>query len=223
MAKNMVNKGISFMAGHYCSAAAIAASDIYEKEAILQISPGATHLLLTARGLASVCRVSGRDEQQGIIARNLLADQFGGKKVAIVHDDQNYSQQLADAAKAQLNSRGVNEAIFQVVKPGAKDYEALVTTLKRNRIDVLYYGGYHKEAGLIARGLHSHGMSVVLITGDNLATGKFWIADGRGGEGTLMTFPPDSGKLKHGRAVANEMRKQGHKPGPLALRTYAAI
>ena len=129
VAKFMVNQGVNFVAGHFCSAASIAASDIYSQDDILLISPASTHPLLTDRGLENVFRVSGRDDQQGIIAGNLLADQFGGKKVAIVHDGQPYSLSLAEAAKSQLNSRGMNESVFQAVEPGAKDYGALVTTL----------------------------------------------------------------------------------------------
>ncbi len=223
VAKSMINQGVNLMVGHFCSAASIAASNVYAEEGILQISPAATHPLFTDRGLRNVYRVSGRDDQQGVIAGDLMADQFGGKKLAIVHDGQSYSLSLARAAKAQLNARGVNEALFHTVKPGAKDYAALVTKLKRNEIEVLYYGGYHREAGLIMRGLHAQGMSVVLISGDDLATGKYWIITGAAGEGTLITFPPDTSKLKHGRSVADDMRKRGFKPELHALRTYAAI
>lgn len=223
VAKSMVNQGINFMAGHFCSAASIAASDVYAQEGILQISPASTHPLFTERGLSNVYRVSGRDDQQGVIAGNLMADRFGGKRLAIVHDGQGYSQSLARAAKTQLNTRGVNEAIYKAVKPGAKNYAELVSMLKRNKIDVLYYGGYHREAGLIMRRLHAQGMSVLLISGDDLATGKFWIITGAAGEGSLMTFPPDPAKFKPGRGVAADMKKRGFKPEMHALRTYAAI
>lgn len=223
VAKSMVNQGASFVAGHFCSAASIATSDIYNNDSILMISPASTYPLLTDRGLKNVYRVSGRDDRQGIIAGNMLADQFGGKKIAIVHDRQAYSQSLAAAAKSQLNSRGINEALFQAITPEAKDYAGLVTTLKRNEIDVLYYGGYHREAGTIMRGIHAQGMSLVMVSGDDLATGKYWIIAGVAGEGTLITFPHDPVKSKHGRPVADALRKLGHKPALFSMRTYGAI
>ncbi len=222
-AKSLVNQGVNFMAGHFCSAASITASDIYHKEGIVMISPSASHPFLTERGLENVYRVSGRDDQQGIVAGNLLADQFDGKKVAIVHDGQAYSMSLADTAKAQLNARGINEALYQTIKPGEKSYAALVTTMKEKQIDVLYYGGYHREAGLIRREMEKQGLSAVLMSGDDLATGKYWIVSGKAGAGTLMTFPPDPSKSKHGRRLADEMRKKGMKPGLHAFRAYAAM
>ncbi len=140
-----------------------------------------------------------------------------------MHDGQAYSQGLAAAAKSQLNSRGINEALFQTVAAGAKDYAGLVTTLKRNEIDVLYYGGYHREAGTIMRGMHKQVISVVMVSGDDLATGKYWIITGLAGEGTLITFPHDPVKSKHGRTVADALRKRGHKPALFSMRTYGAI
>ena len=103
---------------------------------------------------------------------------LAARSIVIVHDGQAYSHDLAAATKILLNSRGINEALFQTVATGAKDYAGLVTTLKRNEIDVLYYGGYHREAGTIMRGMHGQGMSVVTVSGNDLATGKYWIITG---------------------------------------------
>lgn len=149
VAKSLLNQGVIFVAGHFCSAASIAASDVYNLEGVLQISPASTNPNFTERGFKNVYRVIGRDDQQGSIAGNYLADTFGGKRVAIAHDKQPYSKSLAEATKAQLNERGMNEALYETIGTGKKDYSAFVAMLKRNRIDVLYYGGYHREAALI--------------------------------------------------------------------------
>ena len=39
VANSMVNKGVVFMAGHFCSGSSIPASNVYNEEDILQISP----------------------------------------------------------------------------------------------------------------------------------------------------------------------------------------
>ncbi|MDA1101532.1 MAG: branched-chain amino acid ABC transporter substrate-binding protein [Proteobacteria bacterium] len=223
VANSMVNKGVSLMVGHFCSGSSLPASEVYNEEGILQISPASTNPMLTERGLDNVFRVCGRDDQQGTIAGNFLADKFSGKNVAIAHDSQAYSKNLADAAKVQMNKRGMNEAMYDTIIAGKKDYSSFVTEMKLNEIDVLYYGGYHAEAGLIARQMRAQGMSTVLISGDDLVTGKYWAITGAAGEGTLMTFGPDARKSMPAKPVVETMRKGGFEPEGSTLYTYAAI
>ena len=42
VANQMVNKGVKFMAGHFCSGSSIPASAVYDEEGIVQISPAST-------------------------------------------------------------------------------------------------------------------------------------------------------------------------------------
>ncbi len=223
VAKSMLNQGVSFMAGHFCSGASISAADIYNEEGILQISPASTNPALTERGYDNVYRVCGRDDQQGTIAGGLLADKFGGKKIAIAHDKRRYSKSLADAAKTQLNARGINEEVYTTIKPGRKDYSAFVNKMEKERIDVLYYGGYHREAGLIVRQMRARRLSTILVSGDDLATKKYWAITGAAGEGTLMTFPPDPRVSASGKSVATGLRKAGFDPAGFTLHAYAAV
>jgi branched-chain amino acid transport system substrate-binding protein len=223
VANSMVNKGIAFMAGHFCSGSSIPASNVYNEEGILQISPASTNPALTDRGYDNVYRVCGRDDQQGSIAGNFLADKFGKSKIAVVHDKQAYSKGLADATKAQLNKRGVNESLYDTVNAGEKDYSAFVTKLKQQKIDVLYYGGYHTEAGLIVRQMREQGMKTLLISGDALVTDEYWAITGDSGEGTLMTFGPDPRKSPDAKDVVASFRKDNYDPEGYTLYTYAAI
>jgi branched-chain amino acid transport system substrate-binding protein len=223
VANQMVNKKVALLAGHFCSGSSIPASDVYKEEGILQISPASTNPALTDRGYANVYRVCGRDDQQGAIAGEYLAKNFKDKKIAIVHDKQAYSKGLADATKAQLNKLGVKEAMYETITNGEKDYSALVTKLKAAGIDVLYYGGYHTEAGLIVRQMRDQGMKTQLISGDALVTEEFWAITGAAGEGTLMTFGPDARKFPAAKEVVDSFRKDKYEPEGYTLYTYAAI
>lgn len=77
-----------FVAGHFCSGSSIPASNVYEEEGILQISPTSTNPKLTDEGGDNVFRTCGRDDQQGEVAGNFLADHYSDKRIAIVHDKQ---------------------------------------------------------------------------------------------------------------------------------------
>ncbi len=223
VANQMVNKGVKFMAGHFCSGSSIPASQVYQTENILMISPGSTNPKLTERGMSNVFRVCGRDDQQGQVAGDFIADKFKGKRIAVVHDKQAYSQGLAEETMKQLKKRGVSLAMTGTVTPKEKDYSAIVTRLKKNRIDILFYGGYHAEAGLIVRQMREQGLTTRLVSGDALVTQEFWNITGKLGEGTLMTFSPDPRKNPKVAPLVAQFKAQGFSAEGYTLYTYAAI
>ncbi|MBK8908960.1 MAG: branched-chain amino acid ABC transporter substrate-binding protein [Rhodospirillales bacterium] len=223
VANQFAGKGVVFVAGHFCSGSSIPASDVYEEEDILQISPASTNPQLTEAGKDNVFRTCGRDDQQGIVAGNYMADNFSGKQIAIVHDKQAYSKGLADETKKQLNARGIEEVMYETITPGEKDYSALVSKLKSAGVEILYYGGYHTEAGLIVRQMHEQGMDTTLISGDALVTDEYWSITGDLGEGTLMTFSPDPRKNPNAQPIVKKFRDKGIEPEGYTLYTYGAI
>ena len=223
VANQMVNDGVVFMAGHFCSGSSIPASQVYTEEGILQISPASTNPALTDEGGDNVFRVCGRDDQQGSIAAQLLADNFADAQIAIIHDRTAYGKGLADATLASLNDLGIQEALYQAYNAGESDYSALVTRLNAENIDVLYVGGYHTEAGLMVRQMREQGMDTQLVSGDALVTEEFWSITGDAGEGTLMTFGPDARQLESAADVVARFTEMGIDPEGYTLYTYAAI
>lgn len=223
VANQFVNKGVKFVAGHFCSGSSIPASAVYNEEGIIQISPASTNPQLTEQGFKGVFRTCGRDDQQGEVAGKFIADNYKGKKIAIVHDKQAYSKGLADETQKALEGLGIKPALTETVTPGEKDYSALVTKLKQAGIDVLYYGGYHTEAGLIVRQMREQGMETQLISGDALVSDEYWSITGDSGAGTLMTFSPDPAKNPTAKPVVEAFEAIGYKPEGYTLYTYGAI
>ncbi len=223
VANKLVSQKVVFVAGHFCSSSSIPASKVYNEEGILQMSPASTNPKLTEQGYYNVFRTCGRDDQQGTVAGNFIADKYKGKKVAILHDKTAYGKGLADETKKQLNKRGAKEAMYEAYTKGEKDFAALVSKLKGGGIDVVYVGGYHSEAGLIIRQAHGQGYKPQLISGDALVTDEYWKITGPAGEGTLMTFSPDPRKNKVAAPVVDKFKKGGYDPEGYTLYTYAAF
>jgi len=223
VARQLVEKKVVFVAGHFCSGSSIPASAVYNKAKVLQITPASTNPQLTEQGYWNVFRTCGRDDQQGQIAGDYIAAHYKGKNIAIAHDKQTYSQGLADATRDELHKKGIKEALYDTVTKDEKDFSAFVTKLKANKIDVLYYGGYHPEAALIVRQMREQGLKTQLISGDALVTDEFWKISGAAGEGTLMTFGPDPRKKKEAAGVVAEFAKAKFDPEGYTLYTYAAI
>ena len=178
---------------------------------------GSTNPLLTEQGRANVFRVIGRDDAQGIVAGNYLADHWGDKKIAILHDNSTYGKGLADETRKQLNKRGVTEAIYQAYIPGKNDYSAEIAALQAADIAVLYVGGYHTEVALMARAARDRGYSVQFVSGDAMATEEFGLIAGPAAEGTLFTFVADPRRNPEAAAVVERFRAENFEPAGYTL------
>lgn len=224
VANSLASKGVSIVIGHFCSGSSIPASNVYAEENMIQISPASTNPQLTERGLDNVFRTCGRDDQQGLIAGEYLAQNHGSDRIAIVHDKTAYGKGLADETRAALHNLGVTEVLYEAYTAGEKDYTALVSKLKLEQVDVLYVGGYHSEAGLIVRQMRDQGLDTQLISGDALVSQEYWAITGEAGQGTRMTFAPDPRNKPEAASVVKRIREEmNYEPEGYTLYTYAAI
>jgi len=224
VANQMTGAGVKLVAGHYCSGSSIPASKVYAESDMVQISPASTNPTFTDdRAGPNIYRVCGRDDQQGGVAGKYLASHLGDKKIAFVHDKTAYGKGLADETKKAMNAAGKQEEMYEAITAGEKDYSALVSKLKQAGIDVVYFGGYHTEAGLIIRQMRDQGMQTILMGGDALITQEFWSITGDAGEGTLMTFSPDPRKNPAAAEVVKRFKDKGIEPEGYVLYTYAAL
>jgi branched-chain amino acid transport system substrate-binding protein len=223
VAEKIGSAKIPFVAGHYCSSSSIPASEAYADSNVLQITPASTNPLFTERKLWNVARVCGRDDQQGAVAAAFIAKNFKGKNIAILNDKTTYGKGLADETKKSLNKAGVTEKLYESYNKGDKDFNAIVSRLKKENIDLVYVGGYHQEAGLILRQMRDQGMKTVLMSGDALADKEYASITGPAGEGTLFTFGPDPRKKATAKAIVEKFKAKNIDPEGYTLYTYAAF
>ncbi|MGB0087724.1 MAG: branched-chain amino acid ABC transporter substrate-binding protein [Rhodomicrobiaceae bacterium] len=224
VANKLAGDKVVFVAGHFCSGSSIPASAVYTEQGILQISPASTNPKLTdERAGPNVFRVCGRDDQQGSVAGAYIDKHYKNKVVAVVHDKSTYGKGLADETKKAMNKLGKQEALYDSITAGEKDYTALVSKLKQAKVDLIYFGGYHTEAGLIVRQMRAQGLKAVLMGGDALVTQEYWQITGKDGEGTLMTFSPDPRKNPAAADLVKKFRAKGVEPEGYVLYSYSAF
>ena len=223
VAEKLVGMKVAFVNGHFCSSSSIPASEVYNEAGVLQITPASTNPTYTERGLWNTFRVCGRDDQQGKVAGDYVAKNYKGKNVAILHDKSTYGKGLADEMQKAFKAAGGKEKMYEAYTQGDKDFNALVSKMKANAIDVVYVGGYHTEAGLILRQMRAQGMKSQMISGDALATNEFWSITGDAGEGMLFTFGSDPRKRPSAAAVVKRFKDKGIDPEGYTLYTYAAM
>jgi branched-chain amino acid transport system substrate-binding protein len=226
-ANNVVGKGVVFVAGHSCSSASIPASVVYNEARVLQMTPASTNTALTddaaKNGWNNVFRTCGRDDAQGTLAGRYIADHYKGKRVAIVHEDTAYGKGIAEETTKAMNAAGLKQTMYEAVTQGDKDFSALIDKMKEANIDVIYYGGYPTEAGLIVRQARDQGLKAQFIGADPLISEEYWKITGPAGEGTLMTYLPDPRNVPAAWAVVDKFKAEGYDPRGSTLYTYATI
>jgi branched-chain amino acid transport system substrate-binding protein len=223
VANKFASDGVKFVVGHFNSGVTMPASEVYQENGILEITPSATNPKITERGMWNIFRTCGRDDQQGSVAGAYILKHFKGKKVAVVHDKTTYGQGLADETRKAMAKGGMKEVLYEGVNTGEKDFSALVSKIKASGADLLYWGGLHTEGGLIVRQMRDQGVKTVMMSGDGITTDEFAAIGGPGVEGTLMTYGPDPRKRPQAKAVVDKFRANKFEPEAYTLYAYAAV
>jgi branched-chain amino acid transport system substrate-binding protein len=222
-ANKLVADGVPFVVGHQCSGAAIPASSIYEDAGIILISPAATNPRLTDRDLRYTFRTCGRDDLQGALVGDYLAKEWPGAEIAIVHDGQAYGQGIAEEAGRRLEQLGIEPALLEQVQPGQIEFLDLIAKFEARGIDVVFYGGYQAEAGLIVRQAKGRLPELAFVVPDGVASEDFWLIAGAAAEGIPMTSIRDASRRAAAADVVGALRAAGIDPIGTELYTYAAV
>ena len=223
VANKFVGDGVKFVVGHFNSGVTMPASEAYQENGILEITPSATNPKITERMMWNIFRTCGRDDQQGAVAGAYIAAHFKGKKIAIVHDKTTYGQGLAEETKKAINGKGIKEVLFEGINVGDKDFSALISKIKASGADLVYWGGLQTEGGLIVRQMRDQGVKAPLMGGDGITNDEFAQIGGPGVEGTLMTYGPDPRNRPEAKAVVEKFRANKYEPEAYTLYSYAGV
>lgn len=189
VANKVVNDGIRFVVGHVCSGATMAAVPIYDDEGILMVTPSATQPEVTSEARRLTFRTIGLDNVQGKVAADFITKKYKGKKIAVLHDKQQYGEGVATVVRDGAKAGGVDVVMFEGLNAGDKDFSALVTKLKSAGVEFVYFGGYYTEMGLLLRQSHQAGLKVQFMGPEGVGNDDVTAIAGDAVEGLLATLP----------------------------------
>lgn len=221
VAKWFATEKVAGVIGHYNSSCSIPASEVYNKAGIPQISHGSTNPTLTDRDYKNVSRVCGRDDQIARIAAEYALNILKVKNVVILHDKTTYGQGFADEAIKILGDKA-NVLLFEGINTGEKDYTAIATKVHALAPDIIFFGGFFPEGGLIIKEYKGLGGKAPLIGGDGILNEELCKIAGPAAEDTLAVFGPDAAKLPDAKAFAGDYEKKYGKPGIFSFYAYDA-
>jgi len=223
VANKMVNDGVVGVIGHFNSSCSIPASDVYNRAGIPMISPGSTNPQLTEKGYKGVFRVCGRDDQQGKIAADFVITNLKFKQVAIIHDKTTYGQGLADEFKKSINGQ-IKVVYYGGIVQGDKDFKMVLTTIKGEKPELIFFGGIYPEAGLLVKQAKELGLTAKFMSGDGTIDPKFIeIAGSNTAEGAYLTFSPDPKNIPSAKEFIEKYQLKYGELGPYSIYAYDAM
>jgi len=224
VANKIVNDGIKFVVGHLCSDSTLPASDVYEDEGILMITPASTNPKITQRGQQLVLRTIGLDSDQGPTAAKYIINVAKPQAVAVLHDKKQYGEGIASSVEAELKKAGVNVVAFEGITSGDKDFSALIAKLKKLNVDFVYYGGYHPELGLLLRQSAEKGLKARYMGPEGVGNKDISAIAGLASEGLLVTLPKKYDLEPANASLVDAFKAKGQdSSGPFVWTTYAAM
>lgn len=224
VANKIVNDNVKFVVGHLCSSSTQPASDIYEDEGILMITAASTSPDITSRGYELIFRTIGLDSLQGPTAGNFIADHVKPKNVAVIHDKQQYGEGIATEVKKTVEDAGIKVAVFEGLNAGDKDFNALISKLKKAGVQFVYFGGYHPEMGLLLRQAKQAGLDARFMGPEGVGNSEITAIAGDASEGMLATLPRAFEQDPKNKALIDAFKAKNQDPsGIFVLPAYSAV
>lgn len=187
VAQKLVDARVNGVVGHLNSGTTIPASKIYADAGIPQISPSATNPTYTQQGFKTAFRVMANDVQQGKVLGNFVAQNLGAKTVAIIDDRTAYGQGLADEVAKAAQAGGAKIVAREFTRNDATDFRAILTKIKGEKPDAVFYGGMDAQAGPMAKQMRQLGIKARFMSGDGACTPEFMKLAGDAAEGFYCT------------------------------------
>jgi len=225
-ATKLVSEGAVVVLGHICSGATKAALATYRDAGVIAMSPSATNPDLTQSGeYPNFYRTIAPDDAQARLEVDFAIGTLGARKIAILHDKQDYGRGLAEFAKRFVEASGKAEVVlFEGITAGAVDYTAVIQKIRQSGADAVIYGGYHPEASKLVSGMRRKRMKIPFISDDGVKDDTFIKVAGEAAEGVYASGPRDTSANPIARAAIAAHRKEyGADPGAFYLNAWAAM
>lgn len=222
VARKLVELRPAVVIGHSCSAATLASLPVYADAGVLQITPASTNPKVTEMGVATIFRMIGRDDQQGVIAAAMLVERFPGGRVGVVHAGNAYGRGLGEIAAAELTRRGLAPVLTATFEQSQGSFLPLVEKIAAARLDALYLVGGALDSGVLLRQIRLSGGDFPVFGSDTLMSEVFHQTAESYAEGVRFTFPPEPMALPGASAAVAAIRAKGVEPIGYTLLAYAA-
>ncbi|MEM5368406.1 branched-chain amino acid ABC transporter substrate-binding protein [Paraburkholderia azotifigens] len=185
VAQRFVDEGVSGVIGHYNSGCSVAASAVYRRAGIPQISPTSSSPSYTAQGFETTFRTISNDDQMALLAASYSVERLGAKRIAVIDDSTDYGTNLVTEYVKAIQKRGAQLVSWQYTTANAIDFRALLTTIKGLNPDLIFYVGQDIQAAGLAKQIRQLGIRARFMGEGGFTNDHFLQLAGPGAKGML--------------------------------------
>ena len=168
-AQKLVDDGVKFVMGPYCSGVAIPASRIYSDAGAMMSTVG-TNPKVTQGGYKNLFRIIASDTQIGASMATYAANVLKVKQVGVIDDRTAFGQGVADEFIKEAKKRGLTVVGQELTTDKSVDFLAILTSLKAKKPEAIFFGGYAPQAAPMARQMKQLGINAKMLGGDTLCS-----------------------------------------------------
>jgi branched-chain amino acid transport system substrate-binding protein len=183
-AQKLIDAKVNGVVGHLNSGTTIPASSLYSQAGLPQISPSATNPKYTRQGFKTTFRVVADDVHLGSTLGRYAIETLKAKNVAVIDDRTAYGQGVADEFEKAVAAVGGKVVGREFTNDKATDFNAILTTLKGKKPDVVFFGGMDAVAGPMLKQMKQLGIKAKFMGGDGICSSELpkLAGDGLGDE-----------------------------------------
>jgi branched-chain amino acid transport system substrate-binding protein len=222
------NPNVAGVIGTLNSSTGQTAQPILHERGIPMISPANTAPALTMgenfatapeRQFDNYFRTSTTDLVQGPFAANYLVQTAGKQRIAVIDDGKTYGANLAEQFAQQVTELGAQVVARERVGEKDTDFSGVITAIRGQNPDAVYYGGEYPVAGPLSNQLAGAGLDIPVMGGDGIVNADFVSLGGRPGDlATSIGAPAES--LPSAEQFVSDYEAAGFAEG---FGTYGAL
>jgi len=207
---------------NFNSGVTIPASDVYNRCGMPQVT-NSSNPKVTEAGYENLFRPIANDFMQGGAPATYALEKLGAKTAAIVHDKQAFGEGVATVFRDTFEKGGGKVTSYSGVTATDVDFSPIITQLRTENPDVVYYGGTMPGVGLFLKQLRDLGVKSTFFAADPAFLPDLITTAGpANAAGAMVSFqaPPYDANPKLAKFRDDYRKAFNEEPGPYSAYGY---
>ncbi len=206
---------------NFNSGVTIPSSDVYNRCGLAQVT-NSSNPKVTQPGYQNLFRPIANDFMQGGAPADYALQSLGAKSAAVVQDKQAFGEGVATVFRDTFEKGGGTITSYSGVTATDVDFSAVITQLKTENPDVIYYGGTMPGVGLFLKQMRQLGVNATFFAADPAFLPDFITTAAPGSEGAIVSFqaPPYNSTPKLVKFSEDYKKAFNEEPGPYSAYGY---